>query len=94
MNVRREPALILGVVSSALALLVMYGVLDEKQAAGWGAFITALVTALIPLVQAVVTRQFVMPVDTIKEAGLDPAVVLDRARDPETPRHVDPEEGA
>ena len=76
--VRREPAVAVGLVTAFLGVLLVYGVLDEKQAAAWGAFLFAL----IPVVQGVVTRFFVMPVAVVKEAGYDPACVNERADDP------------
>ena len=81
-TIKKEPALFAGAVAAALSLLVLYGVLDAEKAAGWQAF----ALALIPVGQMLAswfTRQKVMPVATVKEAGYDPDEVKERAGDPE-----------
>lgn len=77
--VRREPAVAVGLVTAFLGVLLVYGVLDEKQAAAWGTFLLAL----IPVVQGIVTRFFVMPTATVKDAGYDPDCIAERADDPD-----------
>ena len=88
MNTRTEPAMMAGTAAAALiALLVVYGVVTEVQGAAWG----GLALALIPLVQAWWTRQRVMPTDTIREAGVDPARLKDRASNPGVSRNTEGE---
>lgn len=73
---KKEPALIIGFITAILSLLIIYGVLDAEQAAAWG----AVVAALIPLAQALITRSFVFSPNTIEDAGHDPENVAERAK--------------
>lgn len=73
--IRYEPAMTAGVIAAALALLVSYGLLDTKKAALWG----TLLTGILPLVQAWVTRRYVMPVSKIVDAGLNTETITHRA---------------
>lgn len=77
---KKEPALIAGAITAAVALLVSYGVLGESQARAWETLALILIP---PLAQAVLTRFSVFSQNTIEQAGLDPEVVQERARDPE-----------
>lgn len=74
----KEPALLVGIFTAVLSLLVVFGVLDEKQSAA----VLAVIVAAAPILQGIVTRQFVFSPHTIKEAGLNPEDVVERAQDP------------
>lgn len=83
MNTKREPALTAGAIGTAVvALLLAYRVVNAEQALAWSTLLTMALTALVPLAQALYTRWKVMPVHTIKEAGLDPEQVNRAADDP------------
>lgn len=75
MKVQNEPAAALGVVGAIIALLVAYGLMDANKAPMW----SALAVAVVPLVQAWVTRHLVMPVSKIRDAGLSPQQITNRA---------------
>lgn len=62
---RTEPALIVGVVTAAIALLISFGVgiTDEQNVA-----ILGLVAVLAPIVSAAITRGFVTPAKGRHEA--------------------------
>jgi len=66
MKIKWEPAMVTGAFTAAIALLVGYGLLDLKRAGLW----EALVVALLPLAQAFFTRQQVVPVQKIEDAGM------------------------
>jgi len=92
MPLRREPAvrhgLIVGVVA---ALLTVLGIeLSDTDLAALDSLILAAVVAL-PVVQAIVqavwTRSRVMPTRTIREAGLVPYAINERARRAEWERN-------
>jgi hypothetical protein len=90
MNPSREPALKAGAFGSAIvALLLAYRIVNAEQALAWGTILTMCLTALVPFAQAWYTRQRVMPVDTIKAAGLDPEQVVQDAANPAIPPHKD-----
>jgi hypothetical protein len=73
---QKEPALKAGAFASAfVALLLAYRLVTAEQALAWGAILAWVLAAVAPLVQAWYTRHKVMPVDTVKAAGLDPAEV-------------------
>lgn len=80
--IRREPALLAGLVTALLGVLLVYKVLDERQAAAWG----ALAMASLPLVQGLVTRWLVIPTETVRQAGIDPDTIKRNAADPTIPR--------
>ena len=78
----KEPALKAGALASAfVALLLAYRLITAEQALAWGAILAWVLAALAPLAQAWYTRIKVMPVDTIKAAGLDPEEVNKAADD-------------
>lgn len=77
MRLKREPALIYGVVGAVFALLAAYGVGKDKLSL-W----EALAVALIPVIQGIFTRQEVMSMTTIHEAGLTATEIHTRANDP------------
>lgn len=74
----REPALVLGLVAAVIGVLLVYGIVDEKQATAWSAF----AAAVIPIAQAVVTRHLVVPVSKVRDAGLEPSQLTAVADDP------------
>jgi len=74
-KVSREPAMAAGVIGAALALLVSYGVLNAERATLWG----TLLTIVVPIAQAWVTRHFVMPVSKIHAAGLSTQMISHKA---------------
>jgi Mg/Co/Ni transporter MgtE len=81
---QKEPAVTIGAgVAAVMGLLVYYGVLDLEGAGLWTTF---LVVVAVPLAQALLTRMGVFSPNTIREAGLDPAAVKERAADPTVPR--------
>jgi hypothetical protein len=75
MDVSREPAQAVGVVAAIVALLVAYRVLDVATAEAW----KALAIIAVPLLQAHVTRRFVMPTATVRKGGADPEALVARA---------------
>lgn len=81
MDTSREPALKAGALATAVvAVLLAYRLVTAQQALAWTTLLTMALTALVPLAQALYTRWHVMPVSTIKAAGLDPEQVnLDAA---------------
>lgn len=86
MTAKKEPALLYGVLTAALALAVAYGFISSEKLGLW----QALVVALLPLLQALFTRREVMPVSTINDAGLTTNTVQGMAEDPAvTPVHED-----
>lgn len=74
--IRREPAMAAGIVGAATALAVSYGLLTAERASLWG----TLLLAALPLLQAWWTRQRVMPVSKIEDAGLHPDTITHRAQ--------------
>jgi hypothetical protein len=79
----KEPALKAGAFASAvIAILLAYRIVSAEQALAWGTLLTMLLTALVPFAQALYTRLHVMPVDTIKAAGLDPDELNKAASNP------------
>jgi hypothetical protein len=75
-KISHEPAMAAGVIGAALALLVSYDVLNAERATLWG----TLLTAAIPVAQALVTRRFVMPTSKIRAAGMSPKNISHRAK--------------
>lgn len=73
---KKEPALIIGFITAILSLLIIYGVLNAEQAAAWG----AVVAALIPLAQGLITRRFVFSENTIEKAGIAPEEIVEQAK--------------
>jgi hypothetical protein len=88
MSTKTEPTMTAGVVAAVVGLLVAYGIVNELQGAAWAAFGMAVV---VPLAQAWWTRRHVIPVDTIRNAGLNPERVKDRAENPGIPRNTEGE---
>jgi hypothetical protein len=87
----KEPALKAGAFATAIvALLLAYRIVTAQQALAWGTLLTMLLTALVPLAQALWTRWHVIPVDTVKAAGLDPEAVNRAADDPSVAPFVEP----
>lgn len=87
----REPALKAGAFGTALvAVLLAYRIVNAEQALAWSTLLTMAITALVPLAQALYTRWHVMPVSTIKAAGLDPDEVNRAAEDPAVPPFKEP----
>lgn len=83
MEPKKEPALTAGAVGAAvIALLLSYRLVNAQQAAAWSSLLTMALSILVPLLQAWWTRRKVMPVATIKEAGLSPDAVNEAASDP------------
>jgi hypothetical protein len=73
---QREPALMAGgVVSTIVALAVAYGLLDLDKAELW----KALAISILPLLQAWWTRQQVVPVSKVHDAGISVAEINARA---------------
>lgn len=65
---KHEPAALIGLITAALALLVVYGVLDLQKAGAW----EAVLIAAVPLAQGLVTRFFVWcPRSVEKAVGAD-----------------------
>lgn len=87
MTPQKEPALYAG-AAAVVGLLLVYGVLTEAQAGAWLGVAGAV---LVPLLQAWWTRRHVMPVETIREAGLNPERVKDQADDPRVRRNTEGE---
>lgn len=79
--IRKEPAMVAGFVTAVVGLLVVYGILDERQAAAWTAVL--VVVGGSPIVQGLVTRFLVFSPNTLEEAGFDPKEVQERADDPQ-----------
>jgi hypothetical protein len=83
---KSEPALWTGLVVAVLGIAfhaLDIPALDTDTA-------EALASALVTLVGALVVRAKVMPVATIKEAGLDPELVQLQADDPNVLPHRSP----
>ena len=82
----REPALFIGLLVAALNFLIraleIDGIDDQT--------VQAVTSFLVILGGALLTRAKVMPVATIKEAGLSPEAVKERAEDPAVTRHAGP----
>jgi hypothetical protein len=74
---RKEPALLYGILSAILALAVAYGFIGSDTVDLW----EALFVAVIPIVQALFTRSKVVPVATVNEAGLTTKDLRARALD-------------
>jgi hypothetical protein len=72
---QREPALAAGFVAALIALAVAYGILDLERARLW----KALAVAALPLLQAWWTRQKVVPVAKVHDAGISVAEINARA---------------
>lgn len=87
MTPQKEPALYAG-FAAVVGLLIVYGILTTAQADAWLTVISALV---VPMLQAWWTRRKVMPVDTIRDAGLNPERVKERAEDWTVPRNTEGE---
>lgn len=79
---KREPALVAGAITAAMALLVSYGVLDNVKAHAWETLALILIP---PIAQAIITRFSVFSPRTIEKAGLNPEKVQERADDPSIP---------
>lgn len=74
----REPAMLTGVVVALLGALFHWldlPALDSDTA-------EAIATAVLTVAGALLVRAKVMPVSTIKEAGMDPQLVQERADNP------------
>jgi hypothetical protein len=82
----REPALFIGLLVAALNFLIraleIDGIDDQT--------VQAVASFLVILGGALLTRAKVMPVATIKEAGLSPEAVKERAEDPAVTPHAGP----
>jgi hypothetical protein len=85
---KREPAIIAGIITAAVALLVSYGIFDSAQARAWE---TLALVVIPPLAQAIITRQSVFSPATIERAGLSPEAVQERADDPQIPPYRPPQ---
>lgn len=80
--IKREPAIVVGAVTSALALLVAFGVgINETQVDA----IVSLVAALLPLVAALVTRSQVYAKSTVVVAEDRDGTLVSGPADTETP---------
>lgn len=79
----REPALFIGLIVAALNFLLR--ALDVESVDD--EMVQAVASFLLILGGAILTRAKVMPVKTIKEAGLSPRAVEERAHDPEVIPH-------
>jgi 2-hydroxychromene-2-carboxylate isomerase len=91
MDHNKEPALKAGAFGTAVvAVLLAYRIVNAQQALAWSTLLTMALTALVPLAQAWWTRRKVMPVATIKQAGLDPEAVNRAADDPAVRPHTGP----
>jgi VIT1/CCC1 family predicted Fe2+/Mn2+ transporter len=91
MNTKREPALTAGAFGTAVvAVLLAYRIINAEQALAWSTLLTMVLTALVPFAQALYTRRKVMPVDTVKAAGLDPEAVNRAADNPAVQPFVEP----
>lgn len=75
---KKEPALVAG-VAAVIAVLLAYNLVTPQQAEAWEKIGVLLI---VPLIQAVITRQTVFSPSTIEQAGLDPKEVQRRADDP------------
>ena len=82
----REPALFIGLIVAALNFLIraleIDGIDDQT--------VQAVASFLVILGGALLTRAKVMPVATIKEAGLSPEAVKERAENPAVTPHPGP----
>lgn len=76
---KREPALIIGLIVAAINLLLRS--LDVEGVDD--ALVQSVASFLVILGGAILTRAKVMPVATIKDAGLSPKAVEQRADDRE-----------
>jgi hypothetical protein len=86
----REPARKAGAfVSAIVAVLVLYRVLTEEEALVWGRVIEILLQITAPYLTAEFIRGKVMPVDTVKAAGLDPEEVNRDADNPDVEPFVE-----
>ena len=78
---KREPAILVGIGVALLAALVRWldlPALDTDTA-------EAVVNTVLTLAGALLVRAKVMPTATIKDAGMDPALVKERAENPAVP---------
>jgi hypothetical protein len=79
----REPARKAGLWASGIVgVLLVHRILTAEQALAWTTILTLLFAAVAPYVTAELIRRKVMPVDTVKAAGLDPEEVNRAADDP------------
>lgn len=80
---RKEPALFIGLIVAILNVLLRWLQIDEVD----DSVLQAVASFVLIVVGAIVTRAKVMPVATIKEAGLSPRIVEARAEDPSILTH-------
>lgn len=81
---KSEPVMIVGVLVAIIQYAIRFfdlGTVDDSAVQG-------LATGIIVLIGAAWARWKVMPVATIKEAGLSPTAVQSRADNPSIPRHA------
>lgn len=80
-TIKCEPARIYALIVAVIGAAAAFGfaVDGEQQAA-----ILAVVAAVLAIGQGEATRAKVMPVETIRQAGLNPRAVEMRAADPDT----------
>lgn len=76
--IRKEPAMVAGFVTAIVALLVVYGILDERQAAAWTAVL--VVVGGSPIVQGFITRFLVFSPNTVDEMVEAGAATQDTGR--------------
>lgn len=86
MKVRREPAILTGIAAALLSALFHWldlPALDTDTA-------EAVASAVLTLGGALLIRAKVMPTATIREAGMDPQIVKERAANPAVMPFVEP----
>lgn len=83
---KNEPA-IKAMIIAAVALLVAKGVIHGEHADEWTVIVESIFTVIVLPVVGYWIRSKVMPVETIKDAGLSPDVVKARAADETVTRY-------
>jgi len=77
----REPAVIIAVIAAILQAAWLFWTGDVDASATWALPVATVLGGLL-------TRRKVIPVETVKDAGLSPTAVKDRAEDPAVPKHL------
>lgn len=73
---RREPAVLIAALAALVQAALIYLTSDPSYDA------SEIATPILTLLVGAITRQRVMPTATIREAGLNPRTVQERADDP------------
>lgn len=76
---RKEPAIIVAALAAIIQGVLIYVTSDPTYDA------SEILTPVLTLIVGALVRQKVMPVATVKEAGLHPSDIKERAADPRIP---------